>query len=151
MSRRGNLSRRGFMRRSVGAMAAAGLPVWYAEEVFGASARAAEDNKKVDANGKLNVGVIGAGRGARRELASVGEERVLLHGTAVSSLSLSAPRHSPAILKSSSPAICFFLLRKNVLPLAVRKRKYGSRTSIVCCRPQAMCPRMASAASSVDP
>jgi predicted dehydrogenase len=66
MLERGNFSRRGFMRRSVAAMAAAGLPAWYAEEMFGAAARAAEANKAVDANGKLNVGVVGAGRGARR-------------------------------------------------------------------------------------
>ena len=73
---RGNFSRRGFMQRSVAAMAAAGLPAWYAEEMFGAAARAAEDNKKPDANGKLNVAVIGVGpNSARRSNALIGEAR----------------------------------------------------------------------------
>ena len=61
MLNRGNLSRRGFMTRSVAAMAAAGLPAWYAEEVFGATAAAAQQNKPTGANEKLNVGVIGVG------------------------------------------------------------------------------------------
>ncbi|HEY3789897.1 MAG TPA: Gfo/Idh/MocA family oxidoreductase, partial [Urbifossiella sp.] len=76
---RGNLSRRGFMRRSVAAMAAAGLPAWYAEEMFGASARAADDNKKPDANGKLNVGVIGVGPNPRRSNALYGEAKRFKH------------------------------------------------------------------------
>jgi predicted dehydrogenase len=76
MLERGNLSRRGFMQRSVGALAAAGLPMWYAEEIFGASARAAEDNKATAANGKLNVAVIGVGPNSpRRSNALIGEAR----------------------------------------------------------------------------
>jgi len=79
MLERGNLSRRGFMRRSVAALTAAGLPAWYAEEMFGSAARAADENKKVGANGKLNVGVIGAGRGARRSQALYGEAKRFKH------------------------------------------------------------------------
>ena len=63
---RGNLSRRGFMTRSVAALTAAGLPGWFAVEQFGASVRAAEDNKAPGANEKLNVGVIGVGPRPRR-------------------------------------------------------------------------------------
>jgi len=66
MLERGNLSRRGFMTRSVAALTAAGLPAWYAEELFGSAARAAQDNKKTDANDKLNVGVVGVGPRPRR-------------------------------------------------------------------------------------
>lgn len=66
MLERGNLSRRGFMTRSVAALTAAGLPGWYAEQVFGAHARAAQDNKQPGANGKLNVGVVGVGPRPRR-------------------------------------------------------------------------------------
>jgi predicted dehydrogenase len=66
MLERGNLSRRGFMTRSVAALTAAGLPAWFAREQFGASARAAEDNKPAAANDRLNVGVIGVGPQPRR-------------------------------------------------------------------------------------
>jgi predicted dehydrogenase len=61
---RGNLSRRGFMTRSVAALTATGLPAWYAKEHFGAAAHAQE--KKTGANGKLNIGVIGVGPRPRR-------------------------------------------------------------------------------------
>jgi len=70
---RGNFSRRGFMRHSVGAMAAAGLPLWYARDVFGETA--AQDNKPTGPNGKLNIGVIGVGPGARRSNALYGEAK----------------------------------------------------------------------------
>lgn len=63
---RGSLSRRGFMQRSVAALTAAGLPLWYAREVFGADARAAAANQPGDANGKLHMGVIGVGPRPRR-------------------------------------------------------------------------------------
>ncbi len=75
MLNRGNLSRRGFMTRSVGALVAAGLPAWYAEERFGAAARAAEDNKPTGANDKLNVGVIGVGPNPRRSNALFAEAK----------------------------------------------------------------------------
>lgn len=66
MLNRGNYSRRGFMTRSISAMVGAGLPVWHAHDWFGAAAQAAEDNKAVKANDKLNVGVIGVGPRPRR-------------------------------------------------------------------------------------
>ena len=62
MLERGNLSRRGFMQKSLAGMTAAGLPLWYAKEVHGADevVRAAA-TKKVAANDKLNFGWIGIG------------------------------------------------------------------------------------------
>ena len=66
MQNRGNLSRRGFVTRSVSAMVAAGLPAWHANDWFGAAARAAPDNKPTQAIDKLNVGVIGVGPRPRR-------------------------------------------------------------------------------------
>jgi predicted dehydrogenase len=70
---RGNLSRRGFMTRSVAALTAAGLPAWYAHEYFGAAARA--QDPKPGANGKLNIGVIGVGPNPRRSNALYAEAR----------------------------------------------------------------------------
>ena len=73
MLERGTLSRRGFMNQSVAALTAAGLPGWYAVEWFGSAARA--DDKKPDANGKLNIGVIGVGPNPRRSNALYGEAK----------------------------------------------------------------------------
>ena len=58
----GNLSRRGFMQRSLGAMAVAGLPAWYAQESFAAD----QDNKSAEkkqngANDRIVMGAIGIG------------------------------------------------------------------------------------------
>ncbi|MBN9122299.1 MAG: Gfo/Idh/MocA family oxidoreductase [Planctomycetes bacterium] len=70
---RGNLSRRGFMTRSVAALTAAGLPGWYAKDRFGAAARA--EDKPTGPNGKLNIGVIGVGPEPRRSNALYGEAK----------------------------------------------------------------------------
>src|SRR5438105_2759646 len=59
---RGNLSRRGFLRRSLAAMAAAGLPAWYARETFAAEQReTAARARKADANSRIVLGAIGCG------------------------------------------------------------------------------------------
>ena len=79
MLNRGNLSRRGFMNRTVAGLVAAGLPAWYAEEVFGAAAAAAQQNKPTGANEKLNVGVIGVGPNPRRSNALYGEAKKYKH------------------------------------------------------------------------
>jgi predicted dehydrogenase len=76
---RGTLSRRGFMTRSVAALTAAGLPGWFAAEQFGASARAAEDNKAAAANDKLNIGVVGVGPNPRRSNALYGAAKRFKH------------------------------------------------------------------------
>ncbi|MBY0459647.1 MAG: gfo/Idh/MocA family oxidoreductase, partial [Gemmataceae bacterium] len=73
MSNRGNLSRRGFMTRSVATLTAAGLPAWYAKDHFGAVARA--QDAKPGANGKINIGVIGVGPNPRRSNALYGEAK----------------------------------------------------------------------------
>ena len=79
MSFRGNLSRRGFMNRSVAGLTAAGLPLWYATEVFGAQEKKAGENKAVGANEKLNVAVIGVGPNPRRSNALYGEAKRFKH------------------------------------------------------------------------
>lgn len=81
MSSRGNLSRRGFMNRSLGALAAAGLPGWYAEQVFAAAQKSEADNKSPGANGKLQVGVIGVGPNPRRSNALYGAAKKFKHVT----------------------------------------------------------------------
>ena len=54
---RGNLSRRGFMQRSLVAMAAAGLPEWYAHRLFAAEEK--EAAKKAAGSDRLTMGVVG--------------------------------------------------------------------------------------------
>ncbi len=59
---RGNLSRRGFLQRSLAALGAAGLPAWYAREVIAAhDIKAATAGDKAQANDKIVMGIIGCG------------------------------------------------------------------------------------------
>jgi predicted dehydrogenase len=58
----GNLSRRGFIQRSLAAMTAAGLPLWHAQELLQGQLLAADEAKKpVAASDKIVVGLIGCG------------------------------------------------------------------------------------------
>ncbi|NBO91075.1 MAG: gfo/Idh/MocA family oxidoreductase [Planctomycetia bacterium] len=58
----GNLSRRGFVQRSLAAMAAAGLPAWTARELLDGQLQAADAAKKpVAASDKITIGLIGCG------------------------------------------------------------------------------------------
>ena len=68
MLMRGNLSRRGFMHRSVAALTAAGLPLWYAQHVHAADEKAKADDTKPGANGMLNFGWVGIGSPQSRGL-----------------------------------------------------------------------------------
>ncbi len=61
MSRRGNLSRRGFMQRSLAAMTAAGLPNWFAREQLAIADEKAGDKD----NDPIRIGVIGIGSGGK--------------------------------------------------------------------------------------
>jgi predicted dehydrogenase len=64
-----NLSRRGFLRRALAALAATGLPEWYAREVVGAQEQqVATARKAVAVNDQLTMGIIGAGSPASRSL-----------------------------------------------------------------------------------
>src|SRR4051794_17627857 len=67
------MSRRGFLRRSLGTLAAAGLPPWYAGQLLAAQ----EEGKarKTSANDRLAMGVVGIGSPASRSLQVVGESR----------------------------------------------------------------------------
>lgn len=56
---RGNLSRRGFIQRSLGALVAAGLPAWYANELVTQQLVAAEE--KQASGDKLVFGAVGIG------------------------------------------------------------------------------------------
>src|SRR5262245_50744337 len=58
---KGNLSRRGFMQRSLAALAAAGLPAWFAREVHGADEEKRAADKPAGANDKIVMGAIGIG------------------------------------------------------------------------------------------
>jgi predicted dehydrogenase len=57
---RGNLSRRGFIARSLGALTAAGLPAWFARESV-SHALAQEKQRAVGANDRVVMAAIGVG------------------------------------------------------------------------------------------
>ncbi|HTK78220.1 MAG TPA: Gfo/Idh/MocA family oxidoreductase [Gemmataceae bacterium] len=71
---RGNFSRRGFIRASLTALGAAGLPTWYARELIAAVEDEA-GKKPAGANDKITMGVIGVGSPQSRSLGVVGESR----------------------------------------------------------------------------
>jgi predicted dehydrogenase len=66
---KGNLSRRGFMQRSLAALTfGAGLPAWFAREAFAsAEVKAAADQKPVSANDAILMGAIGFGAPSGRQ------------------------------------------------------------------------------------
>jgi predicted dehydrogenase len=63
---RGNLSRRGFMARSLGALTVAGLPLWFARETVDAQEQKRKKNRPA-ANDRLVMAAIGTGSNRFRE------------------------------------------------------------------------------------
>ncbi len=69
----GNLSRRGFLQRLHGGLAAAGLPAWYAGQLLAAQEEGAA--RKASANDRLAMGIVGIGSPQSRSLQVVDESR----------------------------------------------------------------------------
>jgi predicted dehydrogenase len=70
---KGNLSRRGFMQRSLAGLAAAGLPTWYAQQLLAAQQEGGA--RKTTANDRLVMGIVGVGSQQSRSLQVVGESK----------------------------------------------------------------------------
>ena len=68
-----NLSRRGFLRTSLGAYAALGVPAWYARQILAAQQEGATG--KTSANDRLTMGIVGIGSPQSRSLQVVNESR----------------------------------------------------------------------------
>ncbi len=68
MLERGNLSRRGFLARSIGALTASGLPLWHAQQLVAAEEEASAQNKKGSPNDQIVMGAIGIGSPSSRGL-----------------------------------------------------------------------------------
>jgi len=72
----GNLSRRGFLQRSLAVMGATGLPAWYAQEVLAEEdEKPAREHKRIAANDHVLMGAIGIGSPESRGLAIMGKAR----------------------------------------------------------------------------
>src|SRR5580765_5471902 len=66
---RGNLSRRGFLANSLGALVAGGLPIWFAKEIV-ADAQEAKTPRQPGANDRIIMGAIGTGTNRTRRAAN---------------------------------------------------------------------------------
>jgi predicted dehydrogenase len=62
------LSRRGFLAQSLGAMVAAGLPLWYAREILAFDEEQASKVRKVGPNDKIAFGLVGCGGMGRHDV-----------------------------------------------------------------------------------
>jgi predicted dehydrogenase len=58
---RGNLSRRGFMQRSLAGLAGAGIPVWFGKDLVAAAEQAQAQAQNVSGTNTIKVGLIGCG------------------------------------------------------------------------------------------
>jgi predicted dehydrogenase len=73
---KGNLSRRGFLHRSLASLIAAGLPAWYAREVIAAEeAKAAAAKKPAGPSDEVIMGAIGIGSPKSRGLDIYGDAK----------------------------------------------------------------------------
>ena len=101
---RGQLSRRGFLEGTVGTLAAAGLPLWFAKEVVAEEAKkAAEKAKPVAANDQIVMGAIGIGSPQSRGRHIYGEARKIEGVRYVAACDVDANHLKRAIEKDMAP------------------------------------------------
>jgi predicted dehydrogenase len=62
------MSRRGFLARSLGALAAVGLPMWYAREIVAFDEEQASKVRRVGPNDKIRFGLVGCGGMGRADV-----------------------------------------------------------------------------------
>src|SRR5438876_6055661 len=73
---KGNLSRRGFLQRSLAGLIAAGLPVWYAQEIIAAEqSKLNLEKEPAAANSRIQLGVIGSGDRSKQLLWDVARQK----------------------------------------------------------------------------
>src|SRR5262249_19756984 len=63
---RENLSRRGFLARSLGGLVAAGLPLWYAKEIIADEQEKEGKTRRIGPNDRITMAAIGTGTNRTR-------------------------------------------------------------------------------------
>ena len=127
---RGNLSRRGFVANSLGVMAAAGLPIWFAKETILDAQEKDVKTPRLGPNDRIVMGAIGTGtnRSTRPNDTRRGERGVHIMQAAMSEAGV----QMAAVCDVDRPNAEF---AQNLVRTAARRRQ--PRMHVVCRLPPA--------------